>query len=573
MRLIALGVSLAALGAFAQDAGEPIIETTAPVIGLGPADAGAELNTPPAEPQPGEAAAVAPADAPVAASTGEAMAPPPAFVKGELSVYLGSDRLSVKRNRIGVSAGLDRFGQALYLLIEPQVDLRFLDAQLGIGIGVPLRLELVDLNNTSNPTQNLGRVRKEDWDSVHDFGRLLKYVNYGRKEDSLYINVGQRYSTTVGHGAMVRRYAPNIDIDYPRVSAEVDAYNHLGGFELFTNDILEWNQLNGLAFVKPFGFVGENLLPLKTLSIGVTAGLDRNAPSALKTNSLGVRQLEDGRLAADTGAIGLIGFDVETKVIKTEHVDLKPYADYTLMLGGEGGLTLGALGRFNVGTDIVNAFRVIAELRILGSRYQPSYFDTFYEVERFSFRQVGVNAAGLMNLVPKGTYVRDIGLGARTGYYFEASYGIRDAVGVTFALEGVTNDAAKNFVAHLEVPVLNFVQIFGSFYKRGFTSFGELFTPDEKMIAFAGARIRPLPFLFINGRLYKTFRVNPDSQRYDNQFGFVVDVEVGYEFGKARDEVKPEAAAPPSSVPATEATPPPGEGTPPADQPAPPPAS
>ena len=155
------------------------------------------------------------------------------------------------------------------------------------------------------------------------------------------------------------------------------------------------------------------------------------------------------------------------------------------------------------------------------------------------------------------------------GYYFEASYGIRNAVGLTFALEGVTNDAAKNFVAHLEVPVLSFVQIFGSFYKRGFTSFSELFKADEQMIAFAGARIRPLPFLFLNGRLYKTFRVNPDSQRYENQFGFVVDLEIGYEFGKAKDDApSPAVAAPASDPPATEATPPPGSAPAPESTPA-----
>jgi hypothetical protein len=52
-------------------------------------------------------------------------------------------------------------------------------------------------------------------------------------------------------------------------------------------------------------------------------------------------------------------------------------------------------------------------------------------------------------------------------------------------------------------------------------------------VAFAGARIKVLPILFLNGRLYKSFRMNPDRQRYDNQFGFVVDLEFGWEFARA----------------------------------------
>ena len=71
----------------------------------------------------------------------------PEFVKGELSVYLGSDRLTVKNTRIGVSAGIDRFEDAYYALVEPMVDLRLFDAKLGIGIGVPLRFEIVNFAN------------------------------------------------------------------------------------------------------------------------------------------------------------------------------------------------------------------------------------------------------------------------------------------------------------------------------------------------------------------------------------------------------------------------------------------
>ena len=81
-------------------------------------------------------------------------------MKGELSVYLGSNRLTVKNTGIGVSAGIDRFADAYYLLIEPLVDLRFLDGKLGIGLGVPSRLELVNLARLdSQPFEHAGRLR------------------------------------------------------------------------------------------------------------------------------------------------------------------------------------------------------------------------------------------------------------------------------------------------------------------------------------------------------------------------------------------------------------------------------
>ena len=71
----------------------------------------------------------------------------------------------------------------------------------------------------------------------------------------------------------------------------------------------------------------------------------------------------------------------------------------------------------------------------------------------------------------------------------------------------------------------------------------------DKSIAFAGARLKILPFLFLNGRVYKTFRVNSDLGRFDNQFGFVADLEIGYVFRRTeappppRDEM-PSAVGP-----------------------------
>lgn len=572
--MIALSAALALLVAAEPDGGQALLETQGLLIGAPPPtpppeapDAGPPPAPPPPEPylipstgtpepqplaDPTPTPEPAPSPlAPVAAA--EPLDPaPPEFVKGELSVLLGSDRLTVKNNRIGVSAGLDRFGNAYYLLVEPQVDLRFFDAKWAVGFGVPLRIELASFETDAegDPFRFLGRIRKGDWDHFHDYGKLLKYVNYGRKEDRLYVNLGQRYSSTIGHGTIQRRYAANIDIDYPRVSAEVDAYNDIGGFELFANDILEWNQLSGIAFIKPLFFLNSSNTLIKSLSIGVSGGLDWKAPLRLTTDALGVRQIGDGRLLASERAVGLAGVDVEVKVFKNENFDVKPYVDYSFLAGGDSGVTIGVLGRFNFGKSIVNAFRLVGELRFLGARFKPSYFDTFYEVERFIYDDTGKNSQGFFNYRTKQEAILSGTLGDRQGYYLEASYGIRGAIGLTVSLEGVSNAPAKNFVAHLEVPLLSFLQVFGSYYKRRFVDFSEFGVLDEKTVVFAGARLKLLPFFFIGGRAYKAFRVNPDTQRYDNQFGFSVDLEIGYEFGGS----KKEEPAPPSQ---TEATAPP----------------
>jgi len=458
---------------------------------------------------------------------------------------------------VGVSLGMDRVDLAYYAVVEPLVDLRFLDGKLGFGLGVPLHVEVVDFARGADGQPVLfaraGRLRTDDWRSLHDFGRVLKYLTYGRKEDALYVNAGQRYASSIGHGALQRRYAPNLDIHYPRASAEVDAYNEYAGFELFTNDVLEFNQLAGLAFVKPLApFVKDNAV-LRSLSIGVSAALDWKAPWKLELDSItGQRVLGgDGRLRSSARAATLFGIDAELKVVKTAQIDLKPYVDYSFLAGGDGGLTVGVLGRFNAGRHPVHAFRVVAELRALGSRYAPSWFDTFYEVERFMYRAppVGTPGSGGAGAVTKLDAVLTDGLGQRVGYYAEASWGIPGKVGLTLAFEGTSTAPEKNLVAHLELPLFDFVQLFASYYKRGLTDFAGLAALDEKTVVYAGARLMLLPILYINGRFYKTFRMDADLLRYDNQVGFAVDVELGYEFGHRREAPPPKLEDVPPAAP------------------------
>ncbi len=516
----------------------PLLEAAPPPEGGGTAPAGEGAAEPPLVTAP---------ESPGVAASGdhERVVPQQDFVKGELSVFLGSDRVTTKKNRIGVSLGLDRIGDVYYLLLEPQVDLRLLDRKLAIGVGVPLHFQLVDLRKATSgvgdPLQGMWELRKVDYAQPADFAKLLKYVTYGRKEDHLYVNIGQRYASSVGHGAVVRRYAPNIDVDLTHVSAQVDAYGTYGGVELLTNDIVRWNVVSGLGFVKPLAFIDS--LYTKSLSVGVTAAADTYAPMSLIYDN-GARTLDtDGiHLAAKRGLVALYGLDAEVKVVKTPHVDIKPYVDYSMLQGGDAGLTVGLLGRFNAGKTTVHAFRAVAELKSLGSKYVPGYFGTFYEVDRYVSR-VLPPVDGVEKYLTRYEDVMSGSRPQRLGYYLEGSWGIRGGIGVTVAAEGTSDTAAKNLVAHLEVPAVDFLQFFGSYYKRGFTDVSELGQIDNRSILFAGARLKILPILFVNGRAFKTFRMDTNVHRYENSFGFTIDVELGYEFDAS-------SSPPPENTPA-----------------------
>jgi hypothetical protein len=484
-------------------------------------------------------------------------------IKGELS-SVGVEQIVSRTNKVLVAGGYNRIGLGHYILVNPQLGLAMGDFSLGLG--VPLNFEVFNGAYPSEPAagknhvigfSNAGSLRKQDWDEPSEYARVLTYLTYGRKEDRLYLDIGQRHTSTLGHGTIMRRYTSNLDPDLTRVGAQLDAYNDYLGVEMMTNDVVRWSVLGGLVFVKPLAILGADSWLARSVSVGVTAAVDREAPATLQMMPepacpvpgacapARVPMLDErNRLMAEREIVPLGGLDLEMKLVKTSHADIKPYLDYSKLFysgpEGEGGSgwTLGLLGRFSGGVAVTHALRLVAELRMLGQGYRASYFDSFYEIDKVLMGGTGGVKPGEGQL-PLTKLQATVGseLPSRTGYYLEASYGVRDAIGLTLALEGQSKDPSKSFVAHVEVPFFSFLQVFGSFYKRGFESFDTLFSLDEQAIAFAGVRLKVLPILFVSGRAFKTFELDAyDSARgplgtlqYRNVSGYSGDIELGFE--------------------------------------------
>ena len=526
------------------------------------ADAGSSAPTPTqaATPTP------APVDAGAAiASVADAGAVTPApvepensnFVKGELSQFLGATKIAVQTTRVGVGLGVSRIDNIIYALVEPRFDLHMMG--FGLGLQVPLNLEVYNTHLDPNAppgtikfigTQNFGHLRTEDYTTARDYARVLQYLTYGKKEDHLYVDIGQIYAQSLGHGEIMRRYQPNIDVDVVRIGAEVDAYNDYGGVELVTNDVMSGDIFGGLAFVKPLSFVSDNALA-RSLSVGFTYATNRDAPDDLTIkqfpgsglNGCDCRPVLVGAPGTDPTnpqrfelehtsiPVSLYGVDAELKVLRTDDIDIKPYVDFSHLVNGDSGLTLGVLGRFNfLGSPVTptQAIRVVAEARYLGDRYRPEYFDTFYEVDKYIFLDSPKANSG----VPMTQYQAVLaGLGNRAGYYLEASYAVVNWVSATVALEGDSSGPAKNLVLHAELPKLFIVQAFASYYKRGFTNFTTLSQLDQNSIAYAGARIEILPILYVNAQAYQAFQLDVDNTHtYQTTRGLEGDVELGWQF-------------------------------------------
>lgn len=459
------------------------------------------------------------------------------FIKGELS-SLGARKLLLHDTRIGLRAGGTKIGPVFYLLGSVEFDLRIKD--FGLGLGVPVRIPVYD------PTAGLTLfpegfdIRREEYDELSEFARILRYLTYGRKEDNLFLNLSTEHAATIGHGGSIRRYIANVDVDRGRLSAQLDAYGKYGGVETFVADVLRPDRMVGaIAFLKPFGF--SDKLPLQRLSLGVTYAADFRAPWKLSRDINGLAQLEGDStqtpVVAEERVAQIVGISIETKVVKTKNVDVKPYVELAQLVGGGAGLSVGALGRFNLGLLTKQALRAVVEFRAFEGNFLPGYFDTFYEVQRY---QYVTGKANPYTDVPKLFDVLNRPSDLQLGYYAELQYSVVDMFAITAAWEDSPAKGGRNLVLHGEIPFNERIRAFASAHRRSVE--GSLFALGSEPIGrqlqadntlfFAGARLKILPILYLNVRAFRAWQMDPQPQSYRNIDGFEFDLEAGYEFSK-----------------------------------------
>lgn len=381
----------------------------------------------------------------------------------------------------GGGLGITTFGNDVFYTLNFSPDLAF--GQIGVGLDVNLRIS------------QSGQLRQEDWnDGISSYLRLIRYVRYGNKRDSLYIRVGQLDFTRLGHGSIVNLYRNNGSYDARRVGLEFDMDFGNYGFESMVSDLSNFNIVGIRAYNRPL--FSTDIPVLSNLQIGASYVADFSSRANI-TRGGGFVSVSNGRelfidsLAVRRGNLTVVGLDASLPLLRTPVFELDAYMDFAKIIDYGSGFAAGVIGTIPNVLGIINISSRL-EHRVVGDQFQFAYFDALYEQDRFvSFEngQIITRANELANFSAPGP-----------GVYGDLGGVILDKIrlfGSYQRLYRMPRGGQLHLGARL-VDVIPSLYFRADYYKRDLGFETELFTLDDRSLSIVELGYFPYPYLLLS---------------------------------------------------------------------------
>jgi hypothetical protein len=402
--------------------------------------------------------------------------------------------------------GLTSIDGVPYYLIFLRPELSF--GKIGLGLELNLRVG------------EDGKLRKEDWDETYDYFRIIRYLRYGSKREPFYARAGALDHARLGHGSIVYMYRNSPSYDTRRIGLELDADFGKLGFESIYSDFGASPLIGLRPYVRPLQYTDAAAIPiLGRMEVGATyaADLHSNADMSNDVDTLG------RTIRHNNGALVIVGLDVGFPLLSLDILNSTLYADYSKILGYGSGVAVGIDLNFS-GLGVVNlAGRY--ERRFNGDQYLPSYFDPFYEKERFVPNN---DPLAFTILQSKANTLR--GTKSSEGSYGElwvSVLGTFNVIGAYYSPVGVRNAG----VLHLELDTgdaLPGIYLAGGYDKK---NVGRVFKVDNNSLLYGQVGYFPYPFLLVSMLYEWTFVEDKDEfgivrgyktqERVEPRVGFV----------------------------------------------------
>lgn len=363
-----------------------------------------------------------------------------------------------------------------------------------IGIGLDLNIRVGED----------GKVRSEDFKDAYSYLRLIRYVRYGNKYDPFYARLGSLDYSRIGHGYIMYMYRNSASYDLRKIGVEFDADFQKVGFESMYSDVGGAGLFGLRGYARPLQFTDAASIPIiGGLETGATLASDFNS-NANKTwgDPVGTTRLAEGG-----GALSIVGFDVGLPLLSHEIVRSTLYADYAKIISYGSGAAVGlSLGLRGLGLFTIDAKY---ERRFVGSQFLPSYFDAFYERERFQVIDTNrfMSKAQVLKNAP-----------SFDGYFGEVFISVLNTFNIVGGYQspvGVSNAG----MLHMEMQTSTALP--GILLSAGYDkkNIGSVFNLDNNSLLYAQVGYKPVPYLVVS-TLYQWTWTEIRDEKSGNVVGY-----------------------------------------------------
>ncbi|MEX2190576.1 MAG: hypothetical protein WEB33_07725 [Bacteroidota bacterium] len=387
-----------------------------------------------------------------------------------------------------------------YYLFNLMPDLSF--GKIGVGLDINIRIG------------KNGKIRSEDFDEGYDYLRLIRYLRYGMKKEPIYARLGVLDYSRLGHGFIMYNYRNSASYDLRKFGMELDLDFEKFGFESVYSDFGSGGIFGMRGYARPLKFTSLANIPIiGGLETGMTYAVDfqENADMTSPNGTLAS--------ATDGGSMGVFGLDIGFPLLSLPSINSTLYFDYA-KIGGYGNGAAAGIDLNFTGLGVVG-LGMKYERRWMGDQFLPSYFDAFYERERY----VPIDTTSFVSKAQA--------LKAATqteGYYGELSLSILGTFNIVGAYQspvGVKNQG----MLHLEFDpgdVIPGVILSAGYDKK---NVGRVFKLDNNSLFYVNFGYKPLPFLFVSTMYMWTYTEDKDAngnvigyksqKRIEPKIGFV----------------------------------------------------
>ncbi len=356
-----------------------------------------------------------------------------------------------------------------------------------------------------------GKVRTENFNEFSDYLSIIRYVRYGQKGDPVYGRLGALDYSTLGHGSIMYLYNNSPSYDVRKVGLEFDVDFGLFGFESVYGNFGQAGVMGLRGYLKPFQLTSLNSVPIVgNIEVGASVVTDMNKFSGVSNGAMNpvTGEFES---TTDDGSVTIIGLDLGIPIVRSKIIDFDLYLDYAKILDFGSGTATGMLLRFK-GLGIVD-LSTRFERRFNGEQYIPSYFNSMYELERFSFNESTQAVTSKIQLLKNN-------VSSGNGYYgelFARVLGLFDILGSYQRLDkepesGILHMYTK--VAPESMPIM----VRAGYDKINIKNEADLFKLDDRSYLYAEIGYKATSYILVSMVYHWTFTPERDSD--DNVIGF-----------------------------------------------------